>query len=370
MVRRREDGQGSISQRKDGRWEGRYWVETPSGSRRKVVYGSSRKDIAGKLTKAIANAQGRSMEDPELTVGDYLNQWLEDSVRGSVKDQTYESYKTVVRLHLSPSLGHKKIVLLRPVQIQRLYKEKLDSGLSRRSVEYIHAVLNRAMKQAVRWEILPRNVCEAVDPPHPSRREINPLDLQQTRRLLSCARQTDLEALYLLAVTAGLRQGELLGLAWKDVDLEKGLLKVRRTLITRAGGPRFDQPKTKKSQRTITLTPEAVSALKRHQQRKGRATSEEDLVFCTRSGRPISPQNLTKQSFRPLLKKAGLPSIRFHDLRHTCATLLLAKGVHPRVVQDLLGHASVTLTLDTYSHVLPEMGNLVAQAMKEVLGEE
>jgi integrase len=208
-----------------------------------------------------------------------------------------------------------------------------------------------------------------VDPPHPSQREIRPLDLQQTRRLLSCARQTDLEALYLLAVTAGLRQGELLGLAWKDVDLEKGLLKVRRTLITRTGGPRLDQPKTKKSRRTITLTSKTVSALKRHKQYGQGVVSAEDLVFCTRSGKPISPQNLTKQSFRPLLKKAGLPSIRFHDLRHTCATLLLAKGVHPRVVQDLLGHASVTLTLDTYSHVLPQMGSLVADAMEDVLEE-
>ncbi len=234
-------------------------------------------------------------------------------------------------------------------------------------------MLHRALKQAVKWGLVPRNVCEAVVAPRDQREGIiRPLSPEQARTLLSEAARDHLEALYVLALTTGLRQGELLGLSWSDVDLEAGRVRVRRTLGVRNGKPTFGQPKTAHSRRTVALTPKAVAVLKRHRgrQRDAHLYDVTDLVFCTSRGTPIAPTNLIRQSFKPLLKRSGLPNIRFHDLRHTCATLLLGRGTHPKVVQDLLGHAQITLTLDTYSHVLPDMQAGAVDAMRDVLEDD
>lgn len=367
MAGRRAKGEGSIYRRKSGGWAGQFMA----GNKRRYVYGKTKKEVADKLKAAIAERDaGRDFEAGNVTLAEYLNHWLTD-VRDTVRPQTLESYALHVRRHIGPALGHVKLANLTPGDVQGFYRDKLDTGLSARSVEYSHVVLNRALKAAVRRGAISRNVCEAVDPPRPAKKDMQPLSPEQARTLLSAASGDRLEALYTLAATAGLRQGELLGLLWKDVDLEAGRLHIRRVMVTRSGGPRFDQPKTNGSRRAVTLTPLAVSKLEAHAERQRAAGlyGPDALVFSTRSGKPISPQNLTKQSFRPLLERAGLPVIRFHDLRHTCATLLLGRGVHPRVVQDLLGHASVTLTLDTYSHVLPAMQAGAADAMGDALGQ-
>lgn len=213
-----------------------------------------------------------------------------------------------------------------------------------------------------------------MDPPKAQREEVRPLSPEQARRLLEAARGDRLEALYVLAVHCGLRQGELLGLRWEDVDLEAGTLHVRRTLTLAKDGPKFMVPKTAKSRRQIRFTTGAVEALKRHHDRQfeecTRLTGlwqDYGLVFATTIGTPINPRNLTGRSFKPLLKQAGLPDIRFHDLRHTCATLLLRRSVHPKLVQELLGHATIAVTLDTYSHLVPGMGHQAANAMESVL---
>ena len=204
---------------------------------------------------------------------------------------------------------------------------------------------------------------------------MRPLSPEQARRLLEAARGDRLEALYVLAVHCGLRQGELLGLRWEDVDLEAGTLHVRRTLTLAKDGPKFMAPKTAKSRRQIRFTTGAVEALKRHHDRQfeecTRLTGlwqDYGLVFATTIGTPINPRNLTGRSFKPLLKQAGLPDIRFHDLRHTCATLLLREGVNVKVVSEMLGHASIIITLNTYSHVLPDMQDSAADAMEAALG--
>jgi integrase len=200
---------------------------------------------------------------------------------------------------------------------------------------------------------------------------IRPLSPEQARRLLHEARGDRFEALYVLALTTGLRQGELLGLRWEDVDLSAKRLRVRRTLVT-GSKLTFGQPKSSRGRRGVALTPHAADSLTVHrdQQQDGSLYDRTGLVFCTSKGTPIAPQNLVRRCFKPLLKRAGLPNIRFHDLRHTCATLLLGRGVHPKVVQDLLGHAQITLTLDTYSHVLPDMQAEVVDAMQDVLKED
>jgi integrase len=199
------------------------------------------------------------------------------------------------------------------------------------------------------------------------------LSHEQARLLLDTARGDRFEALYVLAVTTGLRQGELLGLKWEDMDLEAKSLSVRRTLSAAKEGPIFTTPKSPKSRRKVTLTEGAVEVLKRHRQRQleeskmvGAKWQDNGLVFCSVVGTPMSRHNLHNRSFKPLLERAGLPDIRFHDLRHTCATLLFKKGKHPKVVQELLGHATVSITLDTYSHVLPGMDGEAAAGMEDL----
>jgi integrase len=240
----------------------------------------------------------------------------------------------------------------------------------------MHSVLRKALKQAVLDGLIPRNVCEAVKPPKVERNEIAPLDRDQAKALLEAASSSEdrLEALYVLAVHAGMRQGELLGLKWDDVDLEAGVLRLRRALVREGGRVKLEDLKTAKSRRSVRLTSAAAETLRDHLERQleemeriGSLYQPGGLVFATESGTLINPSNLRNCSFKPLLKRAGLPDICFHDLRHTCATLLLSQGTHPKLVQELLGHATIAMTLDTYSHFLPSMGDQTVRAMEAAL---
>ncbi len=221
---KRGNGEGSISRRKDGTYMARYWVDTPAGKKRQTIYGrkgEKRQQVADKLAEALGNrSKGLVFDADNQKLGDYLDRWLADSVQGSVKPVTFESYARLVRVHIAPSIGRVKLKALSPAHLQHFYRAKLDAGLSPRTVQYLHAVLHRALKQALRWGLVPRNVSEAVDPPRVQREEIRPLSLEQVRMLLETARDDRLEALYVLAVHCGLRQGELLGLRWEDLDLD------------------------------------------------------------------------------------------------------------------------------------------------------
>ena len=344
-----------------------------TGPKRRTVYGKTRKEAAEKLTKAMTDRDGGLVFDAEnQTVGEYFQRWLDDSVRGSVKPVTFENRARVVRVHISPALGRIKLKALAPAHVQGFYRAKLDEGLASSSVHTIHSVLHTALKRAVKLELIPRNTAAAVDPPRPRPKEIRPLDAAQAKALLSAARGDRLEAVYVLAVTAGLRISELLALKWEDVDFERGVLHVRRTLSAADSGPTFTTPKNGKG-RSVKLTGQAIDALKRHRAaqneerlRLGSMWEDWGLLFCAERGAPWSRQSLTRCSFKPLLERAD-PDIRFHDLRHTCATLLLSRGHHPKLVQELLGHASVAITLDRYSHVLPGMSDQTAAAMESAL---
>jgi integrase len=220
----------------------------------------------------------------------------------------------------------------------------------------IHTTLHKAMKQAVKWTLIPRNVTEAVKPPREQKKEIRPLDEDQVKRLLKAVDGDKLEALYVLAITTGMRSGELLGLRWEDVDLEAGTLQIRRTVFN----GHIEAPKTQKGKRSVKLTQTSITALRKHP-RVSR------WIFCTKEGTPMSVHNLHRRSWKPLLKKTALPlDTRFHDLRHTAATLLLTKGVHPKIVQEPLGHSSISITLVTYSHVLPNMQEKAVRAMEDI----
>jgi integrase len=366
-----------ITKRKDGLFQGMYTVQTPDGPKRKYIYGRKYKDVERKLAEAMGDAaKGIVLNDQNMSVSEYLDRFLEDVQRGSVRESTYSRDKYLVSNHVKLTLGRVKLKNLSAMHLQRLYREKQDSGLSASTVQKIHHILHKALSQGVKWDLIPRNPADAVEAPRPAPEEMHPLSAEETRKLLEAANGDRLEALYVLAVTTGMRRGELLGLKWSDVDLENATVSIRRTLTRTDNGKRvaLGDPKTKKSRRTIRLTPQAVEALRSHLERQlgeieeaGDLYEDQGLVFTTATGTAINPSNLRQRSLAPLLKKAGLPHIRFHDLRHTCATLLFGKGVHPKFVQELLGHATIAITLDTYSHVMPGMGNQTAAAMEDVL---
>jgi integrase len=316
----------------------------------------------------------RAFDAGKQTVEEYLARWLSSSVQDTVRQRTYERYESIVRVHLAPAIGKVKLKALTPDHVRGLYRSKLDEGLAPRSVLHIHRTLSKALKQAVMDGLIPRNAAAPVKPPRPRREEIRPLNREQVWALFEAARDDRLEALYVVAVTAGLRRGELQGLKWEDLDLEAGTLQVRRTLSEPRGGYIFEAPKSGKG-RNIRLTQRATTALTKHRKRQleermrlGILWQAHDLVFPSGAGTPLSGGNLNR-AFKALLKRAGLSSmIRFHDLRHTCATLLLRQGVNPKFVQELLGHGDVSLTLNVYSHILPDMGDIAASAMDDALG--
>jgi integrase len=375
MAKRRGNGEGSITRRKDGLYMARYWVETPKGSKRKTIYGKKRDEVADKLARALAErADGIVYDDENLTVGEYLNSWLKGSVRGSVRQSTFDRYEIAVRVHIKPALGRVKLKKLSPAHVAGFYQDRLAAGSAPASVNKLHVTLRKALDQAVKWHMVPRNVAEAVKALRPAPPEMRTLSAEETRKLIEVARGDKLGALYMLAVHTGMRQGELLALKWQDVDLENAKLSVRRTLTMSGSRILLGELKTKKSRRTICLTDAAVQALHEHlarqlegMERLGDAYRDEGLIFASQVGTPINPTNLRRRSFAALLQRANLPKIRFHDLRHTCATLLLSRNVHPKYVQELLGHANIAITLDTYSHVIPGMGDHAMRAMEDVL---
>jgi integrase len=375
--KKRGNGEGTIYRRKNGGWATQYTVYTAEGRKRKTIYGKTRQEVAAKLAKALSDREGGLTYDAEgLTLGEYLDRWLVDSVKDTVRLTTYQGYERICRLHIKPFLGRVRLKDLSVIHVRGLYRERLEAKLAPRMVQLIHVTLHKALKQAVTDGLIPRNVTEAVKPPQPEKKEIRRLSPNQARALLEEVKGDRLESLYVLAVSTGMRQGELLGLKWEDVDLETGTVQVRRTLSTQTGKEvAFSPPKTAKGRRSIKLPEVAKKSLRKnlHAQREERTSlaglwEDSGLVFTTRVGTPLGRQELVTRSFKPLLRKVGLPDIRFHDLRHTCATLLLSKGVHAKFVQELLGHATISITLDTYSHVLPGMGDVTAGAMDETLG--
>ncbi len=327
---------------------GRYTVHTVNGPKQKTVYGRTRAEAAEKLTKAMADRDcGLIFQAGTVTLGQYMERWLEDSVRDTVRQRTYERYEQVFRVHIRPALGQVKLMVLTSAHIRGLIRQKLDAGLSGSSVRQVHVTLNKALKQAVDDCLVPRNVAASVKAPRLRREEVRPLEREQVRALFEAARGERLEALYTLAVTAGLRRGELLGLKWEDLDLEAGTLEVRRSLSDARSGRAFIPPKSGKG-RQIRLARSATTALRSHRKRQteqrlraGATWRDHGLVFATTVGTPLDAPNIVNRHFKPLLKRSGLPDIRWHDLRHTYATLLLAKGVHPKYVQTSLGHASI-----------------------------
>src|SRR5919107_3356845 len=268
MARKRGNGEGSRPRkRSDGRWEARYTVHTSEGPKRKTVYGRTRQEVADKLARALSDrSQGLSFEGSSLKLSEYLDRWLPD-IRDTVRQRTWERYEQIVRVHIKPALRRVRLKNLTATHARGLYREKIEGGSSPRTVQYIHTTLRKALQDAVSDGLIPRNVAEGIKAPKPKKKDIKPLSPEQARTFLEAIRDDPLEALYVLAVHRGLRQGELLGLKWDDVDLKAGTLLVKRTLSLTRDGHIFEQPKNGKG-RSIELTPSATDVLRSHLQRQ------------------------------------------------------------------------------------------------------
>jgi integrase len=364
---RRGRGEGTVYKRSDGRWEAAFGID----GRRQRYVGRSQREVRVKLLAARrALEQGIVLSSSSQRVDEYLARWLEDSVRPSVRWTTHRAYSLCMR-RLSPLVGHLRLTALTPQAVQAAYAALLKKGLSRRSVEQTHTVLHRALRQAVLWGLMLRNPTEAVTVPRPTRREMRTLTEEEVGRLFEASRGHRLHALWVLLATTGLRLGEARGLLWSDIDFANGRLVVNRALQRQTGtGYVFVEPKTARSRRTVYLAPGTLSALSEHRRRQAEdqlATGPEwnntGLVFTTAGGRPADGTWVIKW-FHRALDQTGLQRLRIHDLRHTAATHLLRRGVHPKVVQELLGHSTISLTLDTYSHVAPALHAEVAGHMQ------
>lgn len=340
-----------------------------TGKRRQMFRSARTKREAETLLVQLLHERDSGLERSpgRQTVAQYLDRWLRDYVAVSVAPSTAAHYREIVTKRIIPALGAVDLSDLRPPQIQAFYSRLLSDGradgtggLSAKSVLRYHQVLHAALHHAMRWQLLARNPADSVQPPRAERRELTTLTAVQVSALLAAADETPIGRLARLAAMTGMRRGELLGLRWQDVDLEAGVAHVQQTAQRIPGkGWVFRQPKTRLSRRAIALSPATVTLLRqqRRQQAEGRLLAgsvyqDRDLVFASAVGTPIEPGTILRTWTR-VLATAGVGHVRWHDLRHAHATLMLASGVHPKVVSERLGHASIAITLDTYSHVLP-----------------
>jgi integrase len=368
MGKKRPNGEGMVRQRDDGRWEAR--ITTAEG-KPKSFYGKTQREAVGKRSDALlAQRQGRVLSEPSQTIASYLNRWLEDHVKPTVRPTTYESYALNVR-RVVPHIGRYRIDNLSSNRIEHCYRKLLDADLSPASVQQVHRVLRAALRHAVGLGLIGRSPLDSVKPPRAERREMSPLTPAQVHGFLASAADDHLYPLWATILTTGLRVGEATGLVWSDIDLETGATMIHQTLHRQAGqGLVLGPTKTDRSRRPVYLPTGALSALRRLKAgqkeaglRAGQPWTESRLVFATGDGRPLDPGYVLKALHRAL-EGAGLPKVRVHDLRHTAATYLLGTGTHPKIVQELLGHSSITLTMNTYSHVLPALHKQVAAQMQ------
>jgi len=390
MSKRRGRGEGSIHQRPDGRWCALLDLGIVNGKRkRKYIYGATRKEVVEKLKAAqVAQGNGANLAVERITVAQFLDRWIADVVSRRNKARTVDGYKQIIKDHLKPHLGRHQLDKLRPEHVQAMLNTLAAEGRRYNTVRNVPAALRRALNQAMRWQYVQRNVATLVEVPRYRDDDegddevtkpefaIQPLDEEQARALLKAVAGHPLETLYRIALSLGLRRGEVLALRWKDIDFERATLRVTGVLQRVRGKLERGTTKTASSARGVYLPPVLLAQLRKRrtaqeQEREeaGETWQENGLVFTTRTGTPIEPRNLIRH-FKQVLKKAGLPeTIRFHDLRHSCATLLIAQGVHPRVVMEILRHSQISTTMNTYAHVLPRLQRDATAKIEELIDE-
>jgi integrase len=371
-AKKRGAGDGSYRLRPDGRWEVR--LTLPSG-KSKSYYGKTRQEAQQKHRAALRELEnGRDLAAKRQTVGQFLHHWLESVVRSTLAPKTYSTYCDIVRLHLTPDLGRVPLDRLTPLQVASLLQRKRSDELSPRTVHHIRAVLRAALNQAVKWQLITRNVATLVDSPRQLPSSATPLTVDEARKILDVAQSHRLAALFRVALMMGLRQGEILGLRWSDIDFETRTLRVAQTLQRVDGLLIFKEPKTAKSRRTLRIPQSVADALRVHrdQQSLERAAcraqwNDANLVFVSTKGTPLDARNVLR-IWHVLQDEAGISRGPFHASRHTAVSLLIAEGVPVKVIQEVLGHSLLSTTMDTYGHLYPQAFVEAADAMDRALG--
>ena len=385
MAGRSRNGMGTVVKRADGRFHAAVYVLTPTGhKKRKYVYGRTWDEVNDKRLELLDNnRRGVPSVASSMPLGEYLDHWLDEVAVHDLRASTFTRYRALVRDYITPQLGKKRLNRLSTSDVRRLMvtlsraKGKSGRVLSPRTLQFVHAVLRSALQHAVREELIGRNVVKLVSPPRSAPSEVTPLAPAVARQFLVVASDHWLVALWLVLITTGLRRGEVLGLAWSDVDLDAGTMRVRRTVQKLDGEFVFGEPKSARSRRALTLPQVCVVALRRQPAITAeRAVGPQsrvpgqprDLIFTATSGRPVEPRSVNV-AFDRLLVRAGVPHARVHDLRHTCATLLLSEGASDREVMEQLGHSSIGITMNTYAHVLDESKRRMASSMDSFFGD-
>ena len=378
MAKRRSNGEGSIRRRKDGRWEGRYTagIDPETGKQIfKNVLGKTQAEVKEKLKQALEVQQKLDFtKQGKYTVAQWMEEWFENVCKLKVRPSSHQTYQGYIDNHITPNIGKIPLEKLRTMDLQRLYRKLMNQGrverieavhqpkgLSAKTVRNINQVISSAMDFAVAQKIIMENPCHAVALPKVEHREMHTIPAEQLQAFLTEAKATGVYEMYYIELATGLRRGELLGLKWEDIDLATGIIRVHRQ-IARINGEIVEAPlKTKNSYRVVSISPQAVEIL-REQKRK----TKDEYIFPSPNGGPISPDSVNNMLKR-VLERAGIPKVRFHDLRHTFATLALQNGVDIKTVSGMLGHFSAGFTLDTYAHVTTAAQKEAAEIMGNVL---
>jgi integrase len=397
----RGHGEGTITQRPNGTWMGQVtlYIDENGKAKRATYYGKTRPEVVEKVNKAKAQIDTGTFAPPtRLTFGDWLDTWLHEYKATSTRPTTFAGYEMLVRVHIKPSIGYLPLQDLRADQLQKFYNDKFkngrvqkesdkpekksrkkkksdtedgtNKGLSAATIKKMHLVIHEALQQAMKNNLVSRNVSEATTLPKGKKKEIRVLTAEDEQKFLGIIKEDRMRTAFILELNTGFRLGEVLGLKWKDIDLEKGNINICRSIVRvpifkdgkKKGTKLVEQdPKTNAGRRSVPLHAGILQELKHHKARqaaellsKGIQQKEETFVFCTIKGTPIEPRNLLRSFYRTI-EKAGIDKSNFHALRHTMATKLLGENVHAKIAQEILGHSSITLTLDTYSHVSSEM---------------
>jgi integrase len=389
---RRGRAEGSIFERNDGRWSAEISLGFDGHGKRvrKTVYGASKADVAEKLRKLQADHDaGRLVETESLTVGEYLTRWLNNTAKNKVRPQTWERYRQLVEIYLAPILGGVKLAKLAPLHVEQCYAAMERGAADRKKAsastrKFAGVVLSAALRHAVRVKLIPYNPAADVAKARPDEREMRYMTQPQVRRFLATAQGQQLYPLFVAAVGTGARQGELLALQWSDIDFEKGTLEVRRSLGWVGKEPHLKEPKSKAGRRTVALPPFVLSALRDHRAAALKAGRIAAPVFCTRTANYLDKKNVIR-SFRNVLNKANAAAekaakeagtapelipieVRFHDLRHTHASLLIATGHSIKAVSRRLGHGSIEVTLRVYAHLMPNDDEKLATGVEALFG--
>ena len=371
--------QGYIRKRGKDTWQvcvnlGRDPLTHKRRQRYESVKGTEREAEAVLVRLLHQRDTGFEIEPGRLTVAGFLERWLKDYAQPRTAPKTALRYSELMRLHVIPVIGEIPLAKLKPMHIQAVQGEILAKGLSGRTALHVHRVLKEALGHAVRWQLVYRNAADAVEPPRPDRYEIRIPPPEDIRRILAAADETPHGTLIYVAATTGLRLGELLGLRWRDVDLSNGTLSVTQNAQWVDGRMIFRTPKTAKSRRSVALSASTVQRLREHRQQQleqrmalGPAYIDHGLVFTNAVGEPLTPHGGIRSTWAKVTRSLGFPGLRIHDLRHAHASLMLAQGTHPKVVSERLGHATVGITLDIYSHVLPGLQREAAERLDELL---